>query len=235
MGFGFLLASPDAWKRVFLVSASNKAKRWRFAVFTTVGVLPFLLLIPIGAMVRHVPDGPFDAHTMWGGIAARETIFIAMASGLVASFLSAFSGALVVSVHTALIAGRKIKTIPAELPRFHWLMVSALLMIVLIYSALRSYANPYVLGSFLLGPYAILGGVTLGCGASADSVPNGALSWILLAGLISWLVYIGPHGWTSVPSTFDANMVPWGVLLGVLTAGACKTLSILVRWYARTH
>ena len=235
MGFGFLLASPDAWKRVFLVSPGNKAKHWRFAVFTAVGIAPFLLLIPIGSLVRHIPDGPFDARTMWAGIAARETIFIAMASGLVASFLSAFSGALVVSVHVTLIAGRKIQRSPAELPRFHWLMVSALLMVVLLYSALQSYANPYVLGTFLLGPYAILGGVMLGCRGAADSVPDGSLFWILMIGLILWLMYFGSHGSTSVPSTFDANAVPWGVLLGVLTAVACKTLLILKRWYVRQH
>lgn len=223
MGLGFLLASPDAWKRVFLVSSARKTRRTRFAIFATVGAAPFLLLIPIGAWSRQIPDGAISVDQIWSGVIASTALFVATALGLISSFLSAFNGALLSSVHVGLVARRHLGEVPSELPRFHWLMVSALLTIFFLFAAMLTFGNPYILANFLMGPYASIAGLLVATRGTIERMPDQSLIWILTAGCAAWFVYVvGAVGIPAVPTTYQVNTVPGGVLLFALTAVACK-------------
>ena len=226
MGLGFLLASPDAWKRVFQVSKVGRKSRARFAVFLAVGIAPFLVLIPMGLAIPKVPDGEVSSRFVWAGLLASDSLFIAGALGLVASFLSAFNGALVVSVHLGLMARRRVSDVASEVPRFHWLMVTMVLTIFFLFAALRSADNPYVLANLLLGPYAILAGIKFGGGGSVNGVREGALLWLLVFMFTAWFAYFGTRGVTRLPSTYQINTVPFGVGLFAASAVSCRLLSI---------
>lgn len=230
MGMAFLLASPDTWKRVFLVGVREGVRPWRFVTFVLVGAAPFAILVPLAGAIRPIADGPIDTDSLWAGFAMRGTLFVGSTLGLVACFLSAFSGALVVCVHMGLLARRKYGSVPTELPRFHWRMVSALVIIFLAFTILKSLGNPYLLGCFLIGPYAILAGVNLGCNGNVGAVKEGAVFWVIFIGLVIWMWYFFPRATVAYASTYQANAVPWGVLFAVVMALTCK---ILTTWSAR--
>lgn len=222
MGMGFLLVSPDAWKRVYLVSRSRRASSTRFAIFVVVGVAPFVMLIPISAAMRAIPDGAIDAQGMWAGAALNEGLFIVTCLCLVASFLSAYNGALVASVHIGLIAKRQAERVAMEMSRFYWLMISALFTIVFLFGAMNSFGNPYMLGNLLLGPYAILAGISLAGWGSINTLPPKRIAWVLIIGLVSWFFYFIPRGLTNAPSTYQINTVPTAGLLLLLALIVCR-------------
>lgn len=226
MGFGFLVASPDAWKRVFLVSTAGKRSQMRFFAFVAIGAAPFLVLVPMGVTAGNIPDGPIDARTMWAEVISNNTLYLATALGLTGSFLSAFNGALLSSVHMGLMARRRMRRPRTELPRFHWLMVSALLTIFLLFAGLRNFPNPYILGNLLLGPYAIIAGVLVGSRGSIARLRDGTLIWIMVLGFLGWFLYLVSRGLSTVPTTYQINTVPVGVAAFVLTATVCWVSSI---------
>jgi hypothetical protein len=224
MGLGFIVASPDVWKRVYLVSKTRQGSKRRFALFVSAGAAPFLLLVPMAGAVPHIPDGAIDANAMWARAATNEGLFVATALCLVASFLSAYNGALTLAVHLGVVAQRRMQPADNELSRFYWLMAAALCVIVCGFAALSSARNPYLLGNFLLGPYAVLAGIYLGGRGSIESFPRGAVLWIVTLGTIGWFVYFASHGLPETPSTYQINTVPVAVLLACLVTSVSRLL-----------
>jgi Na+/proline symporter len=226
MALGFLIASPDAWKRVFLVSRTRRTTSTRFAFFLLIGVAPFLLLVPMSTAVPRIPDGTLDANAVWEWTASNEGFFLIAALCLVASFLSAYNGALIMAVHLGLISWRKIEPTANETSRFHWLMVSALLTTVCLFVSMASFGNPYLLGNVLLGPYAILAGIYFGGRGSVKPFPKGVVPWILVVGLFVWILYLIPHQFIDATSTHQVNTVPVASLFVLITAVVCRILTI---------
>lgn len=228
MGLGFLLASPDAWKRVFLVSREHENDGKRFYVFAAVGTAPFLLLVPMAKMTKILPDGPLDPSAMWSGALAGSGLFVATTVALIGSFLSAFNGALVSAVHVGLVMRRRLKHVRSERARFHWLMASALLAIMFLFAALRSHGNPYFLANLLLGPYAICSGVLLGTRGGVDEMPDGSLMWLFVVTNVAWFAYfMSASASLAIPTTYQLNTVPGGAMLFALTALASRGLAAL--------
>jgi hypothetical protein len=144
---------------------------------------------------------------------------------LTASFLSAFNGALLAAVHVGLVVQRHLRPVRREQPRFHWLMVSALLVIFFLFAALRSLDNPYLLANLLLGPYAIAAAVLAGTRGLLDPLPEGSLLWIAVASVVVWCVYfVSTTGLPSLPTTYQINTVPGGVFLFAGVLLACRTI-----------
>lgn len=224
MGFCFLIASPDVWKRVYLVSRTRQASKRRFVLFLLVGSMPFLLLIPMSAAIRRIPDGTIDANAMWARAASSEGLFVVTAVCLVASFLSAYNGALTLSVHMGLMAHRQVQQVDDETPRFYWLMAVALFVIVCGFASLSSVRNPYILGNLLLGPYAILAGIYFGGRGSVEALPDGGVLWVTTIGSLVWFLYFVPRGIIDAPSTYQINTVPVAVLIASVVAGVCRFL-----------
>lgn len=227
MGFGFLVASPDAWKRVFLVSHRGSRRRSRFVLFVLIGAAPFVLLLPMAMATNPIPDGPINVASMWAGVLRSNGMFVASSLGLIASFLSSFNGAFLLSVHLGLLNRRRGTRGSSEMARFHWLMTATLLTVVFSFYALRSFDNPFLLANLLLGPYAIVAGVITGVRNGSESLPAGALPWILVGSGVAWFIYfVAQVGFPPAPTTYQVNSVPPGVLLFGIVAATSWTLGL---------
>ncbi len=225
MAIGLLAASPDAWKRVFMVSRKKNNATVRFTTFLIVGVVPYLMLLPFALAIGSIPDGPVDTGQIFSSLLKGNVIFIAAALGLVASFLSSFNSAILAGVHVALMFRRTRSFLVPEISRFHWLMVAALLTVFFLFRSLVSFSNPYILGNLLLGPYALVAGIQIGTrGGDISSLPENSLTWIAVIGLVGWFVYFVSSGIPHVPTTYQINSVPAGVLFFFLALLACRIL-----------
>lgn len=234
MGFGLLSASPDTWKRVFQVSRRKSRPSVRFLTFVIVGLAPYLILLPFAITIGPVPDGPLTKGLVFLPSLSSNLVFVAAALGLVASFLSSFDSSLLASVHVGLMLQRKKAPVEAELSRFHWLMVAALITVFFVFKALYQFGNVYLLGNFLMGAYAMIAGIQVGTRGAVSRLPENSLLWIAVLGFAGWLVYfVSAGGLPSVPTTYQLNTVPGGVLLFFLTALACQLLVIGGRKNAR--
>ena len=234
MGLGFLLAAPDAWKRVFIVTVFRKKSLVRFLTFIGVGIAPFLILLPLAFTTPRIPDGPIRAGQMFSGLLTSDVLFIAAALGLIASFLSSFDSAVLASVHVGLMLRRKLRYLTVEVPRFHWLMATAVLVVFLLFSSLVSFGNPYLLANLLLGPYAILAGILAGTRATPARLPENSVLWIMVSSSVSWFIYF----WSTVkmpgmPTTNQVNTVPGGVCIFLIVGSVCYALSIWRQQNAR--
>jgi hypothetical protein len=217
MGLAFILASPDAWKRIFLVTRIKSHPARRFPLFLLAALTPFALLVALGRTVPHVPDGDVNPGLAFGGLLSSASLFVAVSLGLIASFLSSFNSAVISAVQTGLILRRTRGTTKPETPVFHWLLVTVLLVVSCLFFALTSLGNPYVVGNVLLGPYAIIAGIMIGAGGSPSSVPDGSVLWIGATSVVAWLMYVMTNISGGAPSTFQINTVPIGVSLCLAT------------------
>lgn len=228
MGMGLLLGSPDTWKRVFLVSKSRKKSRVRFVTLVGVGIAPYLILVPFALTINPIPDGEVNAGGMFSALLTNNTLFIAAVLGLTGSFLSAFDSALLASVHLGLILRRKKAATTDEITRFHWLMVSAVVTLCLLFIAFSASNNPYLLGYFLLGAYSLIAGVQIGSRGMVCSLPNNSLLWIFVVGLVAWVMLLNyTIGFPLAPTTYQLNAVPLGVLFFLLAAITCQFLTVI--------
>lgn len=221
MGAGFLLASPDSWKRVFTVTriARGRSSRQSFTLLVFAGVLPFALLAPL-ALTTVVPDGAVSPTNMFGHILANRWLFVVVLLGLFSSFLSSYDSATISAVHVALLRQRPVDG-GNESPRFHWLMAMALVISSLAFLALMALGNPYLLANLLMGPFALAGGVILGTRGILTDVRSGVLAWLSTIALTLWCVYV--LSWPGIlesPVTYQVNTVPAGALLFVVSAVA---------------
>jgi len=225
MGLGLLVASPDAWKRVFLVRRRTRKNRLRFLIFVTVAVVPYLMLIPLVINISPIPDGEVNTSSLFSSFLASNVLFVAAALGLVASFLSSFNSALLASVHVGLMLRRKKTLVKSEVSRFHWLMVTALVSIFLLFRALIVFSNPYLLANLLLGTFALIAGVQVGTRGILSHLPERSLLWIFVLGCVCWFLYfLSIVGIPRLPTTLQINTVPGGVLLFFATVLACQLL-----------
>jgi hypothetical protein len=226
MGFGCLAASPDTWKRVFQISKKKSRSSVRFLTFVAVGVAPYLVLFPFVIAIGPIPDGPLPHGLVFLPSLSSNLVFVAATLGLVASFLSSFDGALLASVHVGLMLQRRKARIERELSRFHWLMVAAFFTVFFLFKALYHFGNVYLLANFLMGAYALIGGINLGTKGTVSRLPENSLLWIVIIGSTAWLIYFVQAGLPEVPTTYQLNTVPGGVLMFVLTAVTCQLLTL---------
>jgi len=235
MGLGFLAASPDAWKRVFILTKLRRDTRLRFLIFLTVGTAPFLVLVLLGIPTPPIPNGSVNAGRMFSAMLTSDLIFVAAALGLVASFLSSFDSALLASVQLGLILQRQKAQVEFEGARFHWLMVTVLITAFCLLTALVSLQNPYLLANLLLGAYSVVAGVEMGTACVLARLPEHSFLWILLIGLVSWFLYVASTvGFPKVPNTDQINTIPAGAFLCIVVALLSRLLVIGGRRYGHT-
>lgn len=218
IGAGFLTVCPDAWKRVFIVT-QKKTNKKRFFTFVAVGILPFLLLPALALTTLRIPDGTVNPGLLFSSLVSNNAIYICATLGLVGSFLSAFDSAILAAVHTVLIVQRKNNQVEFEGPRFHWLMVGALLCTSFLFMAFIFIGNPYLLSNLLMGLFAAIAGAQIGSKGAGSLLPGSSLLWIVVLGFVGWFWYISSVvGFPSMPSTYQVNTVPVGALLVIMIA-----------------
>jgi hypothetical protein len=236
MGLALLAASPDTWKRVFVITRTRPPTVLRFALFVAVGIMPFLVILPFALAMAPIPNGPVDIGRMFSGLLANEKLLIAASLGLLGSFLSAFDSAILAATHTILMLQRKSSSSASELSRFHWILAVGLITIFLLFLGLSSFSNPYILANVLLGPYAVIAGVQVATGALVSALPERSLLWVFVIGLTSWSIYfIWKVGVPEVPNTYQINTVPGGICLFLITFLTCYILGVRSRHNVRSH
>jgi hypothetical protein len=227
MGMGFLLASPDSWKRVFQVGKRKTSHGVRTLILVGVGILPYLVLLPFAiAANMSSGGGPIKRGAMLSPSQYGNFIFAGAALGLVASFLSSFDSALVASVHIQLMLRRKKVGVKNEEAGFYWRMVTVLLTICSLFVAARlMFSNPWLLGNLLMGMYAAIAGVQIGTRGDISRLPENSLHWVFALGFVGWFLYfVYSPGFSEVPTLYSVNTVPAGVCVFFATAILSKLL-----------
>ncbi len=219
MGLGFVLASPDTWKRVFVVTKHSRRPRRSFGLVVLSGLLPFALLLPLALQAPPVETGAVSPEVLFGAITASDALYVTVLLGLLASFLSTYDSAILTSVHLQLIRNRITEGRPNQRSLFYWLMGSALIVTTLSFSGLDGLGNPYLLANLLMGPIALVGGLLFGSGGHPGRLPGARLTWFLLFGSVLWFAAVAsiPDVFLA-PSTAQVQTVPGGVGAFVLAA-----------------
>ena len=225
MGMTFLLTSPDSWKRVFIVS--RKHPGWRaVAYLVAAGALPFVLILPLAFVARPVRSGAVDPLFILQDIGRSRVVMTFTLLGMLSSFLSAFNSAFISAVHLPLLQARRWRPIVAEVHRFRYIAGGIFLLIMLVFGAGIALGNPYAIGNFLLGPYALAGAIVLGLSGGRRKINTKWLMWVWSVGLAWWIIYLVPYGrmWTT-PSTDEANTIPPAIAAFVIVAAIIYLVS----------
>ena len=233
MGFSFLAAAPDAWKRVFIVTRLREPSLSRFLLFIGVGIMPFILVTPIALTFPPIPNGVLNTNLFYSTIPTNDFFTIVAATGLTACFLSSFDSAILSSVHIGLILRRDPRGgASIEIQRFHWLMVVVLFSTFLAFHILIKIENPYLLATFLLGPYATISAIQLATGARPAALPNHSVLWIMVIYLGIWIIYVFEKLGSTTLTTYQINVIPFGIIGGALTCGVCYAYMMIrgLRW-----
>jgi Na+/proline symporter len=212
MGFSFLAAAPDAWKRVFVLTKLRTTSIYQFIVFIIVGSLPFILLVPVVFTIPPIPNGQIDTSAIYLKVPINEPLFIIAALGLTCSFLSSFNSAIISSTHVGIILKRTGSRVVNEWNRYYWAVVASLLASFFIFEAFSSLGNPYLLANLLLAPYTIAAAIQAGTIARPGGLPGNTALWIIVVSISIWVIYFGAaEGIPRVANTYQFNTVPIGV------------------------
>jgi hypothetical protein len=218
--------------------------------FLAVGLLPYVVLLPVAiaaaGKVKVKPCCPdpllFRGFKLPDNVPFNKALFAMFAIPLIASFLSSFNGSFLASVHVALIWARKVKrsgktrihSLPEE-ARFYQIMMTTLLAIsllvfgILYLSNQFEFKNPWMIGSLLMGGYALVAGFLIGTGGKVARLPRYLLSVGFLFGSILWVRYfVSSPAYCKCPTLMSIQTVPVGVGFCLAVALLCWVI-ILVK------
>ena len=216
MGFGFIISSPDTWKRVF-VSVKFRGKR-TFYTLIIAGCIPFILLLPLGfievANITEIVHFKFVIEYL-NRINPIYNIFIML--GILSCFLSSFDSAMISSVHPLLLIKDSYRNNSSKkmvLIRYYW--GSLFVALILIFLAFESISkNSYLIGSIMLGPYAVIVGIMIGSNGLKRRFSKEFLIWTSAITLLFWNMYL----FLTYPSLLEGPLleqiesIPIGVLV----------------------
>jgi hypothetical protein len=226
MGLAFLLASPDTWKRVFIVTNSEKHPRRSFGMLIVAAALPFLLITPVVLMLPPVGNTTVDPMTIRGVLTERPAVLSILVLGVFSCFLSAFDSALISAVQLALVARRYRSPVDDELDRFHVRAGFAFLAAVFGYIAALSIPNPAFIATVLMGVYAVAGALILATAGGRRDPKNGTVMIVAAAGVALWMAKLLPDpGYRTMVRARDVQLVPVGVSLFIAVAIVVFALS----------
>lgn len=107
---------------------------------------------------------------------------------------------------------------PTTLAHYHWTMAGALLVFSLVFFGLLRFGNAYVLGIFLIGPFAAAAGLLLGTWGLRRQPRAAALLTALVGSLGAWLSWLlrEPHVLAGT-DTGQVETIPIGLLPFLVT------------------
>jgi len=185
MGFSFLTASPDCWKRGFLVT--RQPGRRPFLALVGASVLPFLVTIPLVLYSKPPARGPAMLLDAFPGLAANRVLLLVAVLGFIASALSALNGSLLLAAHMVL-AGIKAHR-ETTLADFQWVFALCLLVFSSVFFLLVSLGNSYALGVLLIPSYAATAGLGFGTRGWRRLPATGVVLGLLILMQGAWLLY----------------------------------------------
>jgi hypothetical protein len=215
MGFSFLAASPDSWKRVFVVSRRKRHPRRAFVILVAAGLAPFVLILPLVTSLAPDANGPLDFFEALPNLSQSPLLLAIVLFGLVASFLSSFDSSLLSTVHIAyLVSQRPGLRAKVGIDAYYLAISGSFFAISFLFFALVGLGNAYFLANALLAPFALFGGCAVfllarpqGCG-----FPRNVL-WVSPVVLSLWVVYLlWQPALLESPSARQLDTVPIGML-----------------------
>ena len=208
-GCTFLLASPDTWKRVYIVSRPRRGRRRSMILLAAAAALPFLAVTPLILSLPPLPFGPINPQVFVSRLARTPLLLDAALLGVIASFLSAFDSALISAMHLNLLSRRSADPIFEEASRFRNLGGLQFLFIAVLFLVAIGFGNPALMATILMGTYAIAGGLILGTRGGTRSLPYGAVPSIIIVAFTAWFALILPdRAHFDVARSSDINFVP---------------------------
>src|ERR1700724_1566426 len=160
-GGAFFIASPDTWKRVFIVSRAGESTS-SFGALVVLGTLPFVLLAPAAILLPR-PELSGQAFDFFRFISHNQITLTCLLLGMSAVFLSFFENALITATHVIMLKVRKPQPKNVyTLSLFHYVMGGTFAVIVVGFMAfMAGLENPYLMGLFLIYSYATVAAATL--------------------------------------------------------------------------
>jgi Na+/proline symporter len=245
LGIMPILAAPDAWKRVLIISQRRlRAQRAPARSVGRIGrilrlaplrlllaaALPLCLIMPL-----LLQFGQRGIQTNWS-FPIREIFVLSppigdgfIILGMVAAFMSTFDGALLSATHILL--GQS--SFPdwrerTELARFRIIFGLAFAAAFLSQTALvHLLPNPYALGAILVTPFGIASGILTGTSFGARKAREGmiyVLAMVILGWLFLSLRYLSDPNSSEDPYS-AAPLVFFGCCAFFLVAGCSRMLS----------
>ncbi len=216
LGITFILSSPDAWKRVFIVSRKHPTKR-SVALLAAAGALPFVLITPVVLAARPSVYGDLDPMFLVRDLSVNGMVFAFLILGMIACFLSAFNSALISATHLAVLVARNRAAASDELVRYRYIIAVNFAVIIVLFIATIGFGNPYALGNLLIAPYGIAGALIAATrGATVPARPR-FIAWVWALGLLAWTLCLIPHAHIlAFATTKQANTIPWAMAISLL-------------------
>ena len=227
MGTGYILASPNTWKRIFITTKTgNKNSFW---ILVIAGLVPFILISPTLFTSGNASniDSPIKFLVSIYSFTNPFIISILLL-GFVSSFLSSFGSALISSVH--LISVKYLadgNSEEHERTIFNFRLGLTFLVINICFClCLYFFKNPYFLGNLLLGPFAIISAILIGTNGFKNRLSTEVLMFITVGALLIWFIYL-----ISIPNVIDKEVidqigtVPTGVIIAIFIALTTYLLS----------
>ena len=222
MGFGFLIANPDSWKRVFLTTSTGNRKRSSFLMLILAGSAPFLLLAPLGA---YIPSEVLLMDEPFAQFFSKADWFVSTAIllGTAAAFLSTFDGALVVSTHVGLLHLWKDQDGSRKKSSYGFAVATVYLVVFCATVALASAVqNPYLLANILLAPFAVMAALVLGTKGMSKPLRSEVplwLSFVLTAAMT--LHVLAVEQVLEKPTIEQVLTAPWGAFIFLVLTSVC--------------
>lgn len=228
MGLGFLIASPDTWKRVFAVIRQEDSHQFSFRAMILAGFVPFVLLIPLILSLPSDLIQQIDQGTLFR--IPRSPVLLSFAViGMMSSFLSSFDSMLVAATHIVLVQpGVATEALyPNSLRFYRFALASFTLSIFLAsLSLITSAGNPYFLANLLLGSFAIVAGLVIGTLGFRRIIYTELTGWLVLIALICWCVYfLSRASILTSPHPGQVDSVPVGALLFIAVTALTSVTS----------
>jgi hypothetical protein len=195
MGFGFLISSPDCWKRVFVAERRRTEHRYHFSLLILSGILPFALLLSVLLVPRPGGEGVvLDPIALIFAAPMSHFVQMVVILGLLSSFLSTFDSALLAGTHVISIgisaAYRSASDVRNNERYWIWLGVSFLVIVLAATVSGEVAHNPFFLASFVVCGYACMGGILLGTRALSRPIRFRGLGLFLALSLLAWIFYV---------------------------------------------
>ena len=220
MGFAFIIASPDTWKRVFVVTVySSRSSMWLLILS---GLMPFLIISPLVFISGLTPEMMFPPLELLVSIFSKSgsfftTIFMI---GIIATFMSSFDSALVAASHLAIISHiNNQKQSFRGINGYYNTIGMAFLAINAVFAlfVMLGIKNSYYLANLLLIFYAIGAGLLIGAWGVSRKLNLFPLLLIIILPSISWIFYLGTLEEIILkPGISQIGTIPLGVIIGLI-------------------
>jgi hypothetical protein len=216
LGITFILSSPDAWKRVFIVSRQHHGKR-SVALLAAAGALPFVLITPVVLAARPSVYGDLDPMFLMRDLSVNRMVFAFSILGMIACFLSAFNSAIISATHLTVLVARTRVAAQDELIRYRYIIALNFAVIIALFIATIGLGNPYALGNLLIAPYGIAGALIAGTRGATVPAPSRFIAWVWALGLLAWTLCLIPHAHIlAFATTKQANTIPSAMAISFL-------------------